>query len=141
MDSSTVTDPESLPIFSDPGRRTGAALAGLTTRPARRKHLWHLLRWSIRHRSVVQGIGRAAGSNSASQWITDKSEHELRIAGRASRMCSSTMETILNGWPSMVQSNWKSVAHTRFGPSAIGPVGDLMTRDEVRCPYLHLRSP
>ena len=34
-------------------------------------------------------------------------------------MCSSTMETILIGLPSVVESNWKSTAHTRFGASAV----------------------
>ena len=88
MDSSTVTDPESLPIFSDPGRRTGAALAGLTTRPAIRKQLWHFLRWSTGIGRWSRTSGGLQGSNSASQLITDKSEHELRIAGRPSRVCS-----------------------------------------------------
>jgi hypothetical protein len=29
------------------------------------------------------------------------------------------METILTGLPSVVESNWKSTAHTRFGASAV----------------------
>ena len=29
------------------------------------------------------------------------------------------METILTGLPSVVESNWKSTAHTRFGVSAV----------------------
>lgn len=38
---------------------------------------------------------------------------------RHSRVCSSTMDTILIGRPSVVTSNWKSTAHTRSGASAV----------------------
>lgn len=34
-------------------------------------------------------------------------------------MCSSMIETILMGRPSVVESNWKSTAHTRSGASAV----------------------
>ena len=47
-------------------------------------------------------------------------------------MCSSMMDTILIGRPSVVASNWKSTAHTRFGASAAGrrgvSPGDLLQR-------------
>jgi hypothetical protein len=35
-----------------------------------------------------------------------------------SRVCSSAIEAILMALPSMVESNWKSTAHTTFGASA-----------------------
>jgi hypothetical protein len=35
------------------------------------------------------------------------------------RVCSSMIETILIGRPSVVTSNWKSSAHTRLGASAV----------------------
>ena len=38
-------------------------------------------------------------------------------------MCSSTMDTILIGRPSVVASNWKSTAQTLFGASAFGRSG------------------
>jgi hypothetical protein len=41
---------------------------------------------------------------------------------RHSRVCSSTMDTILTGRPSVVASNWRSTAHTAFGASATGTV-------------------
>ena len=41
---------------------------------------------------------------------------------RHSRVCSSTMDTILTGRPSVVASNWKATAHTAFGASATGTV-------------------
>jgi hypothetical protein len=49
----------------------------------------------------------------------------LRSTGppRHSRVCSSTMDTILIGRPSVVASNWKSTAHTTFGASAVGGFG------------------
>ena len=33
-------------------------------------------------------------------------------------MCSSIIQAILMAFPSMVESNWKSIAHTTFGASA-----------------------
>ena len=39
---------------------------------------------------------------------------------RHSRVCSSTTDRILTGRPSVVESNWKSMAHTMFGPVADG---------------------
>jgi hypothetical protein len=36
------------------------------------------------------------------------------------RVCSSRMDTILIGRPSVVASNRKSTAHTTFGASAVG---------------------
>ena len=36
-----------------------------------------------------------------------------------SRVCSSTIDAILIALPSVVESNWKSIAHTTFGASAI----------------------
>jgi hypothetical protein len=33
-------------------------------------------------------------------------------------VCSSIIEAILIALPSMVESNWKSIAHTTFGASA-----------------------
>ena len=47
---------------------------------------------------------------------------------RHSRVCSSTIETILIGRPSMVASNWKSTAHTRSGASAITHSGAVEVR-------------
>jgi hypothetical protein len=40
-------------------------------------------------------------------------------------VCSSTVETILIGHPSVVTSNWKSTAYTRLGasPIAVGGAG------------------
>src|ERR1700741_142174 len=35
-----------------------------------------------------------------------------------SRVCSSIIEAILMALPSVVESNWKSIAHTTFGASA-----------------------
>src|SRR5918994_5626642 len=42
---------------------------------------------------------------------------------RHSRVCSSTMDTILTGRPSVVVSNWRSTAHTAFGASATARCG------------------
>ena len=42
---------------------------------------------------------------------------------RHSRVCSSMIDTSLMGLPSVVASNWKSTAHTRFGASAVGQSG------------------
>ena len=39
---------------------------------------------------------------------------------RHSRVCSSMMDAILIGRPSLVASNWKSTTHTMFGASAVG---------------------
>jgi hypothetical protein len=45
------------------------------------------------------------------------------------RVCSSTIEAILMTLPSMVESNWKSIAHTTFGASAsIGGIDDTPAR-------------
>jgi len=41
----------------------------------------------------------------------------------ASLVCSSTKESILNGFPAMVESNWKSFAHKSPGLSAWVMVG------------------
>ena len=51
--------------------------------------------------------------------VTDRSTRPPRH----SRVCSSTMETILIGRPSVVASNWKSTAQTLFGASAFGRSG------------------
>jgi hypothetical protein len=47
-------------------------------------------------------------------------------------VCSSTIDTILTGRPSMVASNWKFTAQTRFGASAFGQpeAVDVPTRFE-----------
>lgn len=42
---------------------------------------------------------------------------------RHSRVCSSTIDTILAERPTVVASSWKSTAHTRFGASAAGSGG------------------
>ncbi len=34
------------------------------------------------------------------------------------RVCSSIIDAILTAFPSTVESNWKSMAHTTFGASA-----------------------
>ena len=52
-----------------------------------------------------------AGSNRSTRPPTD------------SRVCSSTMDTILIGRPSVVASSWKSTVHTLFGASAVGIPG------------------
>jgi hypothetical protein len=45
------------------------------------------------------------------------------------RVCSSTIEAILMALTSMVESNWKSIAHTTFGASAtIGGIEDTPAR-------------
>ena len=41
------------------------------------------------------------------------------IPPKHSRVCSSMIDTILTGRPSVVESNWKSTAHTRLGASAV----------------------
>ena len=46
-----------------------------------------------------------------------------------SRVCSSIIDAILMALPSMVESNWKSIAHTTFGASAaIGGTDDTPAR-------------
>ena len=45
------------------------------------------------------------------------------------RVCSSIIDAILMALPSMVESNWKSIAHTTFGASAsIGGIEDTPAR-------------
>ena len=51
---------------------------------------------------------------------------------RHSRVCSSTMDTILTGRPSVVASNWKPTAHTAFGASATGTVPAVEARRRLR---------
>ena len=44
-------------------------------------------------------------------------------------VCSSIIEAIFMALPSMVESNWKSIAHTTFGASAsIGGIDDTPAR-------------
>jgi hypothetical protein len=46
-----------------------------------------------------------------------------------SRVCSSIIEAILMALPSLVESNWKSIAHTTFGASAsTGGIEDTPAR-------------
>ena len=40
------------------------------------------------------------------------------IFNRDCRVCSSIIDAILIAFPSTVESNWKSIAHTTFGASA-----------------------
>ena len=49
----------------------------------------------------------------------------LVMSSSDSRVCSSTIDAILNALPSAVESNWRSMAHTMFGAvaSMMGPVG------------------
>ena len=56
-------------------------------------------------------------------------------------MCSSTMETILTGRPSVVESNWKSTAHTRFGASAVAVSGAVEDPRRLRRRRCGTRSP
>ena len=51
-----------------------------------------------------------------------------------SRVCSSIIDAILMALPSMVESNWKSIAHTTFGASAsTGGIEDTPARLRGLC--------
>ena len=51
-----------------------------------------------------------------------------------SLVCSSVIEAILMALPSMVESNWKSIAHTTFGASAsIGGIEETPARFRGLC--------
>ena len=51
-----------------------------------------------------------------------------------SRVCSSIIDAILIALPSMVESNWKSIAHTTFGASAAtGGIEDTPARLRGLC--------
>ena len=63
------------------------------------------------------------------------------IPPRHSRVCSSTIETILIGRPSVVESNWKSTAHTRLGASAITVSGAVEVPWRLRRRRCGTRSP
>jgi hypothetical protein len=53
---------------------------------------------------------------------------------REHRVCSSIIEAILTALPSVVESNWKSIAHTTFGASAsIGGTEDTPARLRGLC--------
>ena len=60
---------------------------------------------------------------------------------RHSRVCSSTMDTILTGRPSVVASNWKSAAHTVFGASATGGTGVVEVPRRLRRRRCGTRKP
>ena len=50
------------------------------------------------------------------------------------RVCSSIIDAILMALPSMVESNWKSIAHTTFGASAsTGGIEDTPARLRGLC--------
>jgi hypothetical protein len=51
-----------------------------------------------------------------------------------SRVCSSIIDAILIALPSVVESNWKSIAHTTFGRLQPGAAH----RDASRTRYAHL---
>ena len=55
-----------------------------------------------------------------SKRATRRLKRLLYQSPRHSRVCSPTIDTILIGRPSVVASNWKSNAHTRFGLSKTG---------------------
>jgi hypothetical protein len=50
------------------------------------------------------------------------------------------MEAIFTGLPSVVESNWKSTAHTSFGASAVGVPGAVLPR-RLRRLRIGTRSP
>jgi hypothetical protein len=56
----------------------------------------------------------------------DRAFHDVE---QRARVCSSIIDAILMALPSMVESNWKSIAHTTFGASAsIGGIEDTPAR-------------
>jgi hypothetical protein len=56
-------------------------------------------------------------------------------------VCSSMIEAILTGRPSVVESNWKSTAHTRFGASALGLSAAVEDPSRLRRERIGTRSP
>ena len=72
-------------------------------------HPQHLRRPAGRgeHRSRAPSTSRSAVIERSTMFSSD------------SRVCSSIIDAILIALPSTVESNWKSIAHTTFGASAI----------------------
>jgi hypothetical protein len=68
-------------------------------------------------------------------------DRALDQAAEALAVCSSTTETILTGRPSVVESNWKSTAHTVFGASAVGVSGAEEDPTRLRRRGCGTRSP
>ncbi|AQA20549.1 putative integrase, catalytic region [Rhodococcus sp. MTM3W5.2] len=56
-------------------------------------------------------------------------------------MCSSTTDRILTGRPSVVESNWKSMTHTMFGPVADSTSGTVEDPTRLRRRYTTTRRP
>jgi hypothetical protein len=78
--------------------------------------------------------GPPAVANTSSKSITNRSAviDRSTTCSSETRVCSSIIETILMALPSMVESNWKSIAHTTFGASAsIGGIEDTVECDLV----------
>lgn len=68
-------------------------------------------------------MARRATANTFSSSGTSRSavmERSTRCSSD-SRVCSSTIDANLIALPSVVESNWKSIAHTTFGASATTP--------------------
>jgi hypothetical protein len=88
--------------------------------------------WSIR--STMGGPPATANTFSSSATSRSAVIERSTKSSSDSRVCSSTIDTILIALPSMVESNWKSSAHTTFGASATtGGTDDTPARFRGEC--------
>jgi hypothetical protein len=85
--------------------------------------------WSVVH---PQHLGRSASRREGRLEFGARRSAVIERSRRFSsehRVCSSIIEAILTVLPSVMESNWKSIAHTTFGASAaIGGTEDTPAR-------------